>query len=419
MSLDTLSSKPTPQGFLLDWRGVLSRERLRVPLFGMVGLASGWNAFSGHWEFMGSSLEPAQFIAVSAVLLMFAWRMVTSRKQAFALMVGWYAGATLVVPAMWVQFFQSRAQGWLAMLLLSVVLAAPYVLSPRGRPRLGVIPGIVLSAVPPLGLVGLASPLLLAGAWLPGSGWWGMAVVLAVFALCAYEAKWAKLITVLVLFGGGLAASIPPKEPPARAWAATTYLGYYPSNLVKSFARQDQLKAEVLTALHQGAKLVVLPEGADPGWDNGQAFYWQSVAQAAKRHHAQVLLGVYSTLPNPLRAVDGLVDLGTGTIWHATITQPISMWRPWAKDYDFGPRAPQGLIPTPFGPAAYSICYEDILMWPLAWQELQGHPKLLISAANQWFANATLARPQTRSIQMQARLWGLPLLRAVNWKTLQ
>ncbi|HEU0276624.1 MAG TPA: hypothetical protein VFQ95_02200, partial [Rhodanobacteraceae bacterium] len=74
----------------------------------------------------------------------------------------------------------------------------------------------------------------------------------------------------------------------------------------------------------------------------------------------------------------------------------------------------RSLIPTPFGPAAHLICYEELLPWPLEEQELAGRPKLLVSAADQWFATGWLGRAQARSVELQARMWGLPLLRAVN-----
>lgn len=365
---------------------------------------------------MGAAISPAQLFAIAGFALLFAWREVRSRFHGFLLMLGWYAGALSVVPGIWGTFFHSSLQGWLVTSGLSLLLAGTYTAVPRKMPRAGAVVGILLSAVPPLGFVGMASPLLIAGAIFPGTGWWGLLGVIGVFSLCPIDARWTKPVLAVAMVAGLVAMLVPSRNPPVLAWADNTYLGFYPTDLGKSFARQDQLKAQVSDAIRAGAKLIVLPEGADATWDAGQAFYWNDVADLARRHHAQVLIGAYSMTRNPLRAFDGLIDLTHGTQWPTTIAEPVSMWRPWAKDYNFALRRPHGLMQTPFGAAAYSICYEDALVWPLAWQETLGKPKLLISAANQWFASQSLSRPQTRSIQLQARLWGLPLLRAVNWK---
>jgi len=184
---------------------------------------------------------------------------------------------------------------------------------------------------------------------------------------------------------------------------------------MEGFKRQDGSKATVKQALEQGAKLVLMPETTNPLWDDGQAFYWQDVTGIAAHASAQVLLGVYTNSLSSPEQVDGLVDLASGKIYPASIAMPIAMWRPWSTNsFPLHMRSAGTLIPTAAGPAAHLVCYEELLMWPLATQELHGHPALLLSAANQWFAGGWIARPQSRSVALQARLWGLPLLRAVN-----
>jgi SRSO17 transposase len=58
-----------------------------------------------------------------------------------------------------------------------------------------------------------------------------------------------------------------------------------------------------------------------------------------------------------------------------------------------------------------------MLIFPLAAKMLVANqPGFVISAANQWFVDNALGaqRAQDRSLEVNIRLWGVPVLRAVN-----
>ncbi len=215
-------------------------------------------------------------------------------------------------------------------------------------------------------------------------------------------------------------AGLPLPAPPAAAWGMQSYEGAGSPNatIEQQFARQDRFKDMVRQSILQGAKLIVVPEGTDPLWDDGQAFYWKDIADLAKAHHAQVLLGVYTRGFPPSQSQNGLVDLTTGKLYPAGIPMPIGMWAPWdhnPQHVNFPLKWHQAqILPTRYGPAIYSICYENLLLWPTILASSH-HPALLISAANQWFARGDLSVPQMRSLRMQAALFGLPLISAINW----
>jgi len=204
-------------------------------------------------------------------------------------------------------------------------------------------------------------------------------------------------------------AGLPLPAPPAAAWGMQSYEGAGSPNatIEQQFARQDRFKDMVRQSILQGAKLIVVPEGTDPLWDDGQAFYWKDIADLAKAHHAQVLLGVYTRGFPPSQSQNGLVDLTTGKLYPAGIPMPIGMWAPWdhnPQHVNFPLKWHQAqILPTRYGPAIYSICYENLLLWPTILASSH-HPALLISAANQWFARGDLSVPQMRSLRMQAAL---------------
>ena len=402
---------------LRHWR------KVALPLCGAAG---GWMAFDDTKLIHHGQLQNvAQGFLIGAMLLALAWRGVERPRQAFGVMLGWYLGACAALPGIWMHFFGGQSWAGVAVwLLLAALLSATYALSllaPHGA-RFGIVIGIILTALPPLGWIGLASPIFIAGAMFPGLGLLGIALLFTFFLLSGLRNRVGDTLAIGMVMWGALHAALPSPKAPADSWGMLTFDGAYPPKATfrDIFPRQDQIKAQVLDALRAGAKLIVIPEGSDPAWDDGQAFYWKDVAGAARRHNAQVLLGVYTAGFPPDRSQDGLVDLASGALYPASIPMPIGMWKPWSRDRwerNFPPAFSRvEILPTRYGPAAYSICYENLIPWPLVRAMLSSqHPRLLIAADNQWFAAGSLSRPQMRSLQMQAAIWGIPLIRAINW----
>jgi len=337
-------------------------------------------------------------------------------------MFAWYLGAGASMPSEWMTFFGGdHIGGFLAWGAWAAIMALAYMIAPRRTPGVGLVTGLVLTAIPPLGLIGLGSPLMAAGALFAGLGWLGLTLTLAFYTLSIAPGRWPVVLIIAVALIATVRNVAPPPSIPATSWSMTTFNGTYPRDLMAQFQRQDALKSRVGQAIREGARLIVLPEGAIDNWTDGNSVYWSDVRAMAKAHHAQILVGVYQSTDDSMhQAADGLLDLTTGRLYPASMSIPFGMWHPWrssANDPNFPIQlsALRKTIPTRFGEAAYSICYEELLLWPLAAKMLASHPRLIISAANQWFTSPDTARAQTRSIAMQARLWGVPLVRAVNW----
>lgn len=403
-------------GLTPQWSSVLGR--LYGPALAALGSGAGAIALNVNLPSAAHAWSVTQGFMLAAAALALGLRLARKRTDVLALMFGWYLGGLGAMAPIWVAFF-GNGWGWPAWMALAALLALPCLLAPSRRPALGILPALILAAIPPLAFFGMANPLLTAGALFPGTGWLGLALTLAFFALSGFRTRLAILLQIVAAGWGMVHLAVPPPQPPADTWAATTYSGVYPEDsLTEGFKWQDRSKAMVSRAVSEGAKLVLTPETTNPSWDDGQAFYWKGSTALAAGHKAQVLVGVYT---NPLQNIsrsDGLVDLASGTIYPAQIPLPIAMWKPWTNDgFPLHLEATQ-LIPTAHGPAAHLVCYEELLMWPLMAQEAHSRPTLLLSIANQWFADGWLRRPQERSVAMQARLWGLPLLRAVNYAPL-
>ncbi len=160
--------------------------RIPSPLYlGPAGAFAGWLAFDDTWLIHRSPASVAQGFLAAVFVLSLLWRRVRRPLDGYAVMLGWYLGACAVIPGIWQGFFGGWAGGFAIWIGLSALLAAAYLLPARWS-RFGVLTGAVLTLAPPLGLFGLASPLLAAGAMFPGAGLWGIVLLLLFFSFPAF-----------------------------------------------------------------------------------------------------------------------------------------------------------------------------------------------------------------------------------------
>lgn len=394
---------------LLGWSAYLGRpDELATAALGLPGMsdaALSWAAFVG-------------LVGLCALVRE------SSAREWVAVFFGWSLGAASVIPAIWSGYFDAPAwQGWIVLLAWAASMSAWVFLLPRAALPLALPIWLVVSAlVPPFSLVGFGSALLAGSAGFPGLGAFAFVmpvlVTLSLYASNQGRSTRARRLPWLFFVGtaltGSLGANMSAHQPPAWSWALSTSDGAAPPTLATHFDRQDRLMRAVSAALDEGARLVVLPESSNRSWGDGQAAYWSSVTEKARSLGATVLLGVTTDQAIGDEPINALADLGGSSLHHTMMPMPIGMWRPW----DVGSSIPVRLAVEPVrmaqGEAIYSICYEDLLVWPvLSRWFAASKPVVLVSAANQWFAPEWAQVPQSRSVRLMARALGLPLVRAV------
>lgn len=394
---------------------IASLSSLPMARWASVALAlfGGWMAFNS--SVLNEYGTPQLFMA-GAALLVIAWRLgARTRLAGWAILAGWYLGAGSAMPSGWLAFFGNNL-GWAGWAIWAAVAASPVLIFPARLAPHALGAAAVAAAVTP---VGMMSPLLAASGFFPGGGWWGLAGALVILMLPSIPNKrlFAMGGVLVALWGPIQNAAFEAKRPtpPEGAWAVETREGAQPSLAVEWFGRQGRIADLARDGVEHGARLTVTPEGTVDAWDIWAKVAWEDVAAASRQHGGMVLLGVYRQTKNGWQ--DGLMDVASGEIYGATVPMPVSMWRPWSRDghfpFDLSQLARR--IPTPVGDAAYLLCFEELLVFPLAAKMAYGDAELLVSASNQWFTNSATAEAQERSVSQQARLWGLPLLRSVNW----
>ena len=311
----------------------------------------------------------------------------------------------------------------------AVVLALPYLAydglirrfpAQIGPHLAGLVTVTAISILPPLGVIGWTNPWVgsfeagPAGPVLVIEAFIGIVLLLRVFG----SRTWGPRVVAGVVTGFIVLCQVPLPAMPAGWIVINTHHGLLKgpmSPIIISF----HLRAVVLKKLSDPhTHVVVLPESIVGYWLPGTAAVWLPVIQWTATHPQQtVLLG--ALVPEGRGYADALLKIHAGhvRILPDRIPVPFSMWHPWnpiesARMAVFGRRE---AIHVDGRKAGYLICYEQLLTLP----ELSltfSPPEVLIGAANDWWAKGTnIPEIQRASLRAWARLWGVPVIDAVNY----
>jgi len=339
-----------------------------------------------------------------------------TRVAAGAASFAYYAAASSPVIAVAKAYWPSSDGGavltWLAS---AAILSLPWVLCwtrlESLRPWTAAI-AIAITAVPPLCIVGWASPLIAAGVLFPNTGWLGLAAVLALAGLLLR--KGARVITWLSAAATSLLlnAQVKPLRAPS-GWEAemTRIHRQAKADDFADFAIEERLQR---AALSSHARFLVFPEGAVRCWTDATEVFWATAVSDAGK---TLLIGARQPIPGSSRYYNSVVIVGEHPRppIHQRIPVPGGMWNPLRPEGSFalnlfGP----GTVDVGGERAAILICYEQLLTWPMLHSALE-RPTLLIAISNEAWTVATIVpRVQHTCVRAWARLFGLPVISAVN-----
>jgi hypothetical protein len=336
----------------------------------------------------------------------------------------------------------------------SILLALPWALvwSPVQCQALWRAPvGVALMVIPPLGIIGWASPLTAAGILFPGMAWSGL-LFCAVSSGCL--AVW-PLRTAGVLAAVSIACNIGFPEPRRLPeWKAinTTFgaIAHGSENSIAEHQAAQWIQQQALTA---SAKVIVFPETVVPTWTLATDAFWQQTFDRLRSSGKTILVGARIPIPSrkvspsrydfstDLAALNGtprsiipalaseaapiteppfayenaviLRGAETGA-FKQRIPVPIAMWNPLKTTAARLNLYGSGAIDIHGERAAVLICYEQLLTWPVL-LSMAERPTVLIALANDhWATDTPIPRFQLSAVRAWARLFRLPYLSAVN-----
>ena len=339
-----------------------------------------------------------------------------TRSTAGATAFAYYAAASLpVIGVAKVYWPSSEASAVLMWMAAATLLSVPWFFCwtrlESLRPWAAAI-AVALSAAPPICIIGWASPLLSAGVLFPDSAWFGIAAALALPGFLIH--KRTRLVALVVASAASVFLNIHAKEVRRpNGWVGEMTRIHRPRKAddLADFAIEEQLQQ---AAQSSHAKVLVFPEGAVRLWtDATDAFWAPAVSNAGKT----ILIGAGQPILGSARYDNAVVIVGVHArpAFHQRIPVPGGMWNPFRQQGGvaldlLGP----GSVDVGGQRAAILICYEQLLTWPMLRSAIE-KPTILIAISNEsWTAATTVPRIQHACVRAWARLFGLPVISAIN-----
>jgi hypothetical protein len=381
---------------------------------------------------IGASLACVPLMALM-FLMPFCAAIQRSRVAAYCVSFTYYAGASWALVPAARNFFGSEpspAGSVLLWLGSSALLAAPWALvwtANRHQVIWRVPLGLLTAVLPPLGIIGWASPLTSAGILFPTTGWFGLMATAALPGLLVLRPR-------IVL--PGAAASIALSNlvftgipaPPAGWEAVDTHFGgiaHGAPSPVTEFAAAESIQDRARAST---AHVIVFPETVVPMWTEATDLFWQQTLAELRASGKTIMLGAgrpmtsndrVPPLPEQVTAApryrNALLIAGVESgVFFQRIPVPLGMWKPFsASGVPLNLPGP-GVVQVAGHRAAVLICYEQILAWPVL-QSMAERPSVVLAIANDyWATNTPIPRCQGANVRAWCWLFDLPFLSATN-----
>jgi hypothetical protein len=365
---------------------------------------------------------PTRRTAGGAVWLLY---LLAAREQPLAIIRVLPQCAPPVALALWLAHGAFLALPWL--------ITWPPVRQPAVRRALSFLAALLWSLLPPWGLMGWLHPLTLSGWLFPSWRLAGLATTAALLLSLGLGAgRSVRPLTLAALIANALYRPLP--HPPDWVALDTQLPRITASDASSRMERQAALMALVARQLTAAPSVLLLPEEIAGPWTAAEDFWWQPVFAAARARGATLVIGAQRPDATGLRN-GALIVTPTETRWQlARQPIPLAEWNPLGAM-----SAPSGWFAGASGlntgitdihgaRVLFSFCYEDLLMLPQLVSAVLGHlgnlgtdpdlgtdPKVLVSMANLWWTEG-MEEPgvQRWMVMGWGRLWGIPVVRAVN-----
>lgn len=310
--------------------------------------------------------------------------------------------------------------------------------------------GLLLTVIPPLGMIGFASPLTAAGFLFPRTAWCGlMACAFLSGALAAWPRRAGAIVACLAI----LANALHYKDPdPIPGWQGIdTNFGPIAHGRVNPITEYQAAQWIQQFALSSSAKVIVFPETVVPTWTAATEAFWQQTLDRLRASGKTILVGARlpvgsaHQMQSPYDFSADLVALRGGPhrpfppiarvhVNHRSfaydntvlvrgaetgeflqhIPVPVGMWSPFRGDsarlHLFAP----SVVPIAGERAAVLVCYEQIVSWPVLTSVVHG-PTVLVAVANDHWATGTpIPAFQAAALRAWSRLFDIPVVSATN-----
>ena len=276
---------------------------------------------------------------------------------------------------------------------------------------LSAIAALLALALPPMGLVTVAHPLVATGLWFPGTRWFGLALPLI---LIAAHRRLETPLVFAVLILASLAVHVRFVRPIGDPHIVALDTNF--DSELGSGAQAAEHTLQQIALAHPNA-LLIFPESVIPDWSAAHDARWGSTFAQLNTQHTGILIGTTIPVPNTLASRNVLLSRGYSE--HLSYVQrvpiPLGMWQlgESRRGFPLSLRFPAAIRVWNHR-AGVLLCYEQLAFWP-AVETMARSPELLIAPSNLYWARDTfIPAIQHLAAQDWAYLWAIPLYEARN-----
>ena len=354
-----------------------------------------------------------------SIVLVWLVRIQGKTWMRFAVALSYYAAGSIGLVRGVAVFFGSHAPFWEgAALWLGSATALAMGWTVADRPWKAALVLLFDALVPPMAFFDWMSPLASAGFFFPGSGVWGIGLLLAVVIGLGRRLDRMALALLTMLLGFNL-LWFRPGVAPAGWKGIDLNVGPAVPDVQANLARHRRILAETL-AKGRGARVLLLPETLETDWA-GNAW---AIQQAVPK--GQIWLMGLSVPRQVGLLTDSIVAFQRGkapeVLFDSAFPVPVSMWHPWSRGTGYVDSQNVGYRAAWWEPvrkidgvrAWASICYDQLL--PFVWMEaLIQQPPVVLLTNNEWWAQGTgIPLVQRNTAWAWGRLLGAPEIEAEN-----
>ncbi|MNR96559.1 Carbon-nitrogen hydrolase [compost metagenome] len=381
-------------------------DRWKTAVLTACAVATGWVGWSGHL-----------LLLPIAIAYPYLWSRASSRSSAVLVSAGYFLAASRGLPQGVAAFYQSDLLPGVVLWLLAsssfvFVHSALWTQQKGLRSGLAYLAAMVLTALPPFGILGWAHPISAAGVIFAGWGWLGLGAMAAGLSVMTTRYWPVAALTFSCLWVWSVATWVQPHKE--DRWQGV--------NLVMGSRLGRDPSLTYHRDLHQtidksNGQVIVLPESALGLWTPTAASLWQSYAGAGAKTIVAGAAVVRET------GYDNVLVMITGSssevVYLERMPVPGSMWQPWRQLTGWTGGARAHLFANPVVDIAGKtvaplICYEQLVVWPIL-QSMLLDPELIVAVGNGWWtAGTSIVEIQKMSVDAWARLFDRPFVTSFN-----
>jgi apolipoprotein N-acyltransferase len=250
---------------------------------------------------------------------------------------------------------------------------------------------------------------------MPATSWLGLAATIVLATFMAVRPRYGVPVWAVLLV---IACLTYHQAPTIPNWQGIdTEFGGSGINLPGPLSDYRNAQFIQRAALASQANVVVFPETSVHRWNSSTDLFWGPQLRLLQKRGKTLLIGADVSIPGGTAYKNVVIirgDAATGQ-FQQRVPLPVAMWKPGAPDsVPLNLNGP-GTLQVGHERAAILVCYEQLLVWPVL-SSMAERPSVLVGLANDYWAKDTIIPAiQHSCLQAWARLFDIPLVKAVNF----